>query len=95
MNTGLAQFDDQPESFMAWQLLFKNTTKCLDLTASEVLDLGKKSSEHVKRIRSVHIKDPSAALRKACIRLKQHYKPEIIESLLLNRSDSFARIHNC
>lgn len=92
VHTGLAQLDDKPESFRAWQLLFKDATKGLDLTASEVLDLGKESSEHVKRIPSVHIKDPSAALRKACIRLKQHYTPEIIESLLFKRLDSLPRI---
>lgn len=32
VNTGLTQFDDQPESFRAWQSSFNNATKGLDLS---------------------------------------------------------------
>lgn len=67
VTTGLTKFDDQPESYRAWESSFLNATQDLELTASEELDLlvkwlGKESSEHVKRIRAVHITNPQAAL---------------------------------
>ena len=54
ITTGLTKFDDQPESFRAWQSSFFNATQDLDLSASEELDLlvkrlGRESSEHVIR----------------------------------------------
>ena len=39
VTTGLNKFDDQPESFRAWQSSFFNATQGLELTASEELDL--------------------------------------------------------
>lgn len=39
ITTGLTKFDDQPESFRAWQSSFFNATQGLDLTAGEELDL--------------------------------------------------------
>lgn len=55
VTTVLTKFDDQPESFRAWQSSFLNAPQGFELTASEELDLlvrwlGKESSEHVKRI---------------------------------------------
>ena len=68
VTTSLTKFDDQPESFRAWQSSFLNATQNLDLTAGEELDLlvkwlGKESSEYIKRIRAVHVTNPKAALR--------------------------------
>lgn len=50
VTTGLTKFDDQPESFRAWQSSFLNATRDVDLTVAEELDLlvkwlGKESSE--------------------------------------------------
>lgn len=66
--TGLTKFDDQPESFRAWQSSFLIATQGLDRPAGEELDLlvkwlGKESFEHDKRIRAVHVTNPEAALQ--------------------------------
>ena len=89
MNTGLTKFDDKPESFRAWKSSFNtNAAKGLGLTASEELDLmtkwlGKESSQHVKRIRSVCINNLDAALKRAWERLKECYaSSEVLESAL-------------
>lgn len=98
VTTGLTKFDDQPESFRAWQSSFLNATQDLHLTASEELDLlvkwlGKESSEHIKRIRAVHVTNPEAALHMSWTRLRECYAtPEVIESALFKRLDSFPRL---
>ena len=98
VNTGLTHFDDRPESFRAWQSSFNNATKGLGLTASEELDLlvkwlGKEFSLHVKRIRAVHINDPSSALKKVWERLRECYAAsEVIESSLFKKLDGFPTI---
>ena len=98
VNTGLTKFDDKPESFRAWKSSFTNATQGLGLTASEELDLmtkwlGKESSQHVRRIRSVHIDNPDTALKKAWERLKECYaSPEVLESALFRKLDNFPRI---
>lgn len=98
VSTGLAQFDDRPESYRAWQSSFINAIKDLDLTPSEELDLlvkwlGKESVEHVRRIRSVHINNPDAALRKAWARLNECYvSPEVTERALYRKLDCFPKI---
>lgn len=98
VSTGLAQFDDRPESYRAWQSSFINAIKDLDLTPSEELDLlvkwlGKESVEHVRRIRSVHINNPDAALRKAWARLNECYvSPEVTEHALYRKLDCFPKI---
>lgn len=72
----------------------------LDLCASEVLDLlvkwlGRESVEHVKRMRTVHINDPEAALKKAWARLNKCYvSPEVIECALYRKLDRFPKISN-
>lgn len=60
----------------------------------EELDmLSRESSEHVKRICSVHIRDPKAAPRKAWGWLQDCYaSPEIIEIALFKKLDNFPRI---
>lgn len=100
VNTGLSHFDDRPESYRAWKSAFSNTIKDLDLTASEQLDmlskwLGKESSGYVKRLRAVHIDNPKAALKMTWDRLDECYgAPEVIESALFKKLDSFPKITN-
>ena len=52
--------------------------------------LGKESSEHIKRIRAVHVTNPEAALRMSWTRLRECYAtPEARESALFKRLDNF------
>ncbi|XP_026159937.1 uncharacterized protein LOC113128663 [Mastacembelus armatus] len=98
VTTGLSKFDDSPENFRAWQSSFFNATQGLGLTYSEELDLlvkwlGKESSEHVKRIRAVHVTNPRAALHLSWQRLQECYgTPEMVEDALFKRLDSFPRL---
>lgn len=98
VTTGLTKFDDSPENFRAWQSSFFNATQGLGLTYSEELDLlvkwlGKESSEHVKRIRAVHVTNPRAALHLSWQRLQECYgTPEMVENALFKRLDSFPRL---
>ncbi|XP_055071017.2 uncharacterized protein [Misgurnus anguillicaudatus] len=100
VNTSLVKFDDRPESFRAWKSAFVGATDGLGLTAGEELDLlirwlGKESSDHVKRLRSVYVSDPKAALHDAWERLTECYgAPEIIENALLQRLENFPRVLN-
>ena len=55
--------------------------------------LGKESGDQVKRIRSVHVNNPSLVLNKAWERLRECYAaPEIIEKSLFDRLDGFPKI---
>lgn len=68
VTTGLTQFNDQPQSYRAWQQSFQNAVRGLNLTYSEEMDLlvkwlGKESSEHANRIRAVHVNHPDRGLR--------------------------------
>lgn len=98
VSSGLTRFDDHPESYRAWRSSFINTIKDLGLTASEELDLlskwlGKESSEYVRRLRAVHIGNPDTALKMVWNRLDECYSsPEVIESALFKKLDSFPRI---
>ena len=57
--------------------------------------LGKESSNYVKRLRSVHIANPNAALQMVWARLEEVYcSPEVIEQSLLNKLDHFPKISN-
>lgn len=98
VSSGLSHFDDRPESYRAWRSSFINTIKDLNLTVSEELDLlskwlGKESSEYVRRLRAVHIGNPHMALKMVWNRLDECYSsPEVIESALFRKLDSFPRI---
>lgn len=98
VNTGLIQFNDQPESFRAWQRSFQNAVSGLNLTPSEEMDLlvkwlGKESAEHAKRMRSVHINQPMEGLDRIWTRLEECYgAPEVIERALFKRVENFPRI---
>lgn len=45
VTTGLTKFDDNPESFRAWEFSFVNAMQDLQLSANEELDLLVKSCE--------------------------------------------------
>ena len=72
----------------------------LNLTASEELDLltkwlGTKSTEHVRRIRAVHVHDPITGLKMAWLRLEECFGcPEIIEKALFEKLETLPKINN-
>lgn len=98
ITTGLTKFDDKVKNYWAWKSSFSNAIEGLDLTEAEELDLlvkwlGRESSEHVRRIKSVHIRHPAAGLKMAWDRLEQCYgTPEAIESALFARLENFPKI---
>lgn len=98
VNSGLCQFDDKPENYRSWYSSFISAAGGLQLTATQELDLmtkwlGRDSSELVKRIRSVHVNNPSQALSKAWERLQESYAaPEILEKSLFQRLENFPRV---
>jgi len=98
VNSGLIKFNDRPESYWAWKSSFYNAIGGLNLSASEELDLltkwlGNQSSEHVIRIRSVHVANPAIGLRRAWDRLEECYgSPEVIERALFERMENFPKI---
>ncbi len=55
--------------------------------------LGRESSEYVRHLRAVHIGNPEAALKMVWNRFDECYSsPEVIESALFKKLDSFPRI---
>ncbi|XP_068120871.1 uncharacterized protein [Hyperolius riggenbachi] len=95
---GLVKFDDHPESYRAWRSSFKNTIKDVELSPSEEMDLlakwlGTASAEHVKRIRSINIRNPAAGLKMVWDRLDECYgSVEAIENSLFKRIEDFPKI---
>lgn len=100
LSGGLTRFSDKPGDYWAWKSTFENAINGLQLTASEELDLlskwlGSESSQHAKRIRAVHINDPSHGLSKVWERLERCYgSPEAIEKALVDRLDCFPKVTN-
>ena len=100
VTTGLLQLYDQPESFRAWRRTFLNAVRGLNLTHSEEMDLlvkwlGEESAEHAKRLRSIHINQPTKGLKMIWSRLDECYgSAEVIEKALFQKLDSFPRISN-
>lgn len=100
ITSGLYQYDDRPENYRAWFSSFTGATAGIHLSPIQELDLmtkwlGPESGNHVKRIRSVHVNNPSLALKKAWDRLHECYAaPEMIEKSLFHRLDSFPRLNN-
>lgn len=98
VNSGLTKFNDRPENYWAWKSSFCNAIVGLNLSAGEELDLltkwlGNQSSEHVIRIRSVHVASPDTGLRMAWDRLEECYgSPEVIERALFERIENFPKI---
>lgn len=76
VSAGLTYFDDKPINYWAWKSSFQGAISGLGLSAAEELDLlikylGRESSEHAWRLKAVHIRNPSAALRMTWQRQKQ------------------------
>ncbi|XP_022522966.2 uncharacterized protein LOC111191682 [Astyanax mexicanus] len=98
ITSGLSQFDDSPENYWAWKSSFTNAIVGLHLSASEELDLlikwlGRESAQHVRRIRAVHVGNPSTGLTKAWERLEECFgSPEIIEKSLFERLINFPKV---
>ncbi|KAI3358292.1 hypothetical protein L3Q82_014670, partial [Scortum barcoo] len=100
VSSGLTQFNDRPENYWAWKSSYINATRELNLNASEELDLltkwlGRESSEHVRRIRSVHVATPAVGLQLVWERLEECYgSPEVIERALFERLENFPKVSN-
>lgn len=100
VSSGLLKFDDRPENYWAWKMSFQDTTRDLNLTAREELDLltkwlGPESSSQAMRIRSVHVHNPTAGVHMIWQRLEDSYGcPEVIENALLQRLENFPKISN-
>lgn len=93
-------FDNQPASYLSWKSSFDNAVEGLNLKASEELDLlikwlGGESLHHAKRIRAVHVNNPSMGLDMLWRRLDKCYgSPEAIEASLFKSLDQFPRLSN-
>lgn len=100
VSTGLLQFDDCPENYRAWKASFFTATKDLNLTAKEEMDLlvkwlGADSREQAKRIRAVHVENPDRGRLMIWERLDDCFgAPEVVESSLLRRLETFPKISN-
>lgn len=100
VSAGLLQFDDKPENYWSWKASFLSSTKDLNLSAREELDLltkwlGAESSEQAKRIRAVHVLNPAAGAAMVWQRLEECYgTPEVIEDALLKKIENFPRLTN-
>ncbi len=98
MTSGLTAYDDQPINYWAWKTSFLNAIADLDLSAAGELDLltkylGKDSTEQVRRIKTVNIKDPAIGLSMAWKRLDEIYgSPEAVEQALFNKLEDFPKV---
>ncbi len=97
---GLSRFNDKPENYWAWKSSFCNAIEGLDLKPSEELDLlvqwlGPESTEHARRIRSVHINYPDVGLSMVWKRLEECYgSTEAMELALFNKLECFPKLSN-
>lgn len=100
ITAGLTKFNDKPENYWAWKSTFSNAIEDLELKPSEELDLlikwlGPESTEHARRIRSVHIRHPEEALNMVWERLEDCYgSTEAMETALFNKLERFPKILN-
>ncbi|XP_063758693.1 uncharacterized protein LOC134877201 [Eleginops maclovinus] len=100
VSAGLLQYDDKPENYWSWKASFLSSTRDLNLSAREELDLltkwlGAESSEQAKRVRAVHVLNPAAGVAMVWRRLEECYgTPEVIEDALLKKIENFPRLTN-
>ncbi|KAL1425478.1 hypothetical protein MTO96_019142 [Rhipicephalus appendiculatus] len=98
VSTSLTKFDDCPANFRAWKLSFGATTRCLELSAQEELDLliawlGQESSIQANRLKSVYIHDFEAGLKAVWKKLNDTFgSPEVVEDALMKRLEAFPRL---
>lgn len=100
VTSGLSRFDDQPENYLSWKATFTSVLQGLDISATNEVDLlikwlGPESSQLARRMKSVSIGHPSAALGLIWTRLEERYgAPEAIEKALFAKLDNFPKISN-
>lgn len=100
VSSGLLALDDCPENYWAWKASFLAATRDLNLSEQEELNLlvkwlGPESSAQAKRIRSVHVNNPQAGVLMVWERLEEIFgSPEVIESALMKKLDTFPAISN-
>ena len=100
VSSGLLAFDDCPENYWSWKVSFLAATRELNLSEQDELNLlvkwlGPESSAQAKRLRSVHVNNPRAGVLMIWERLEETYgSPEVIESALMNKLDTFPTISN-
>ncbi len=100
VSAGLTYFDDKPINYWAWKSSFQGAISGLDLTPADELHLlikylGRESSEHARRLKAAHIRNPSAALIMTWQRLEEIYgSPEAIEQALFAKLENFPRVTN-
>ncbi|XP_058887670.1 uncharacterized protein LOC131738129 [Acipenser ruthenus] len=92
LTAGLIKFNDKPENYWAWKSTFSNAVEGLDLL---IKWLGPESAEHVRRMRSVHVNHPAAALSVVWQWLEECYgSAEAMETALFNKLERFLKISN-
>lgn len=85
-------------NYWAWITLVQNAIADLDLSATEELDLqsrclGKESTEQVRRIKTVIIRNPPTGLFIVWERLGGIYRsPEAVEQTLFNKLENFPKV---
>lgn len=100
LSAGLLKFDDHPENYWAWKASFQSAIQDLNLSSRKELDLitkwlGEESAEQAKRIRSVHVFNPTAALNLVWQRLEECYgSSEAVEHALLKKFEDFPKLTN-
>jgi len=100
LSAGLLKFDDHPENYWAWKASFQSVIQDLNLSSREELDLiikwlGEESTEQAKRIRSVHVFNPTAALNLVWQRLEECYgSSEAVKHALLKKVEEFPKLTN-
>ncbi|XP_034768789.1 uncharacterized protein LOC117966565 isoform X2 [Acipenser ruthenus] len=99
LTAGLTKFNDKPENYWAWKSTFSNAVEGLDLKPTEELDLlikwlGPESAEHVRRMRSVHVNHPAAALSVVWQWLEECYGSAEAMETAFNKPECFPKISN-
>ncbi|XP_050419539.1 uncharacterized protein LOC126832715 [Patella vulgata] len=96
----LSNFNDRPETYIAWKSSFLNIMDELQVTDSEQVDLlvkwlGSESSKHAVSIRTASANNPAKCLQRIWQRLEDRYgAPEMIEESLKNKLSSFPKLTN-
>nr|XP_022306551.1 uncharacterized protein LOC111112950 [Crassostrea virginica] len=98
--TRFSNFDDRPETFSAWSASFRSIVQELGVTPFEEMDLlvkwlGPESSKFARTLRSANTHNPTLGVTRIWDRLHDRYgRPEMIESALKGKLDSFPNLTN-
>ena len=91
-------FDDRPEHYSTWKASFQCIIKELKVSPFEEMDLlvkylGPTSANSARSLRAANVADPDRGVGMIWERLEDRYgRPEMIESALKSKLDSFPRI---